>query len=100
MRTIKLTLAYDGTAYAGWQSQRGQPTLQDTLEQAILRIVGEQTRVAASGRTDAGVHALGQVVSFNTESRLTIEVLQRAWTAEPFSHQGRAWQFADVVVAP
>ncbi len=82
MRTIKLTLAYDGTAYAGWQAQAKQPSLQVALEQAIGRITGEQLRVEASGRTDAGVHALGQVVSFNTDTRLSAEVLQRALNAE------------------
>ncbi|HEY1786009.1 MAG TPA: tRNA pseudouridine(38-40) synthase TruA [Pirellulales bacterium] len=82
MRTIKLTLAYDGTAYAGWQSQTDQRTLQDTLEQALAQIVGERLRVAASGRTDAGVHALGQVVSFDTESSLSAEILHRALNAE------------------
>jgi tRNA pseudouridine38-40 synthase len=82
MRTIKLTLAYDGTAYAGWQSQAKHRTLQETLEHAIQKIVREQLRVEASGRTDAGVHALGQVVSFNTESPLSADVLQRALNAE------------------
>jgi tRNA pseudouridine38-40 synthase len=82
MRTIKLTLAYDGTGYAGWQSQPDRRTLQDTLEQALARIVGHGLRVAASGRTDAGVHALGQVVSFETESALSTDVLARALAAE------------------
>ncbi len=82
MRTIKLTLAYDGTAYAGWQSQPDRRTLQETLEQAIQQIVGEQLRVVASGRTDAGVHALGQVVSFNTHSALSADVLLCALNAE------------------
>ncbi len=71
MRTIKLTLAYDGTGFAGWQSQRDRRTLQDTLEQTLSEILGHSVRVAASGRTDAGVHALGQVVSFDTESALS-----------------------------
>ena len=66
MRTFKLTLAYDGTAYAGWQRQPGKATLQDAVEQAIKRITGESLIVSASGRTDAGVHALGQVASFHT----------------------------------
>ena len=79
MRTIKLTLAYDGTAYAGWQVQaRGRMTVQEVLERAILEVTGEQVRVMASGRTDAGVHALGQVASFRTESRLAGDVLLRA----------------------
>jgi tRNA pseudouridine38-40 synthase len=78
MRTIKLILAYDGTAYAGWQRQRGRRTVQGTLEAAIEKVTGQQTSVLASGRTDAGVHALAQVVGFQTDSRLTVDVLCRA----------------------
>ena len=62
MRTLKLTIAYDGTAYAGWQFQPDQPTVQGTLENAIAKVTGQRVRMLASGRTDAGVHALGQVV--------------------------------------
>ena len=82
MRTIKLTLAYDGTAYAGWQVQPGGPVVQEVLEAAIEKITGQPIRVMASGRTDAGVHALGQVVGFRTESRLAPDVLRRALNAE------------------
>lgn len=82
MRTFKLTLAYDGTAYAGWQRQAGQMTVQQALEEALARITGEEVPVAASGRTDAGVHALGQVVSFRSATRLSAEVLQKALNAE------------------
>jgi tRNA pseudouridine38-40 synthase len=82
MRCIKLTLAYDGTAYAGWQFQPGQRTLQGVLEDALHRITGETIRTLGSGRTDAGVHALGQVVSFRSDSPLSAEVLQRALNAE------------------
>lgn len=82
MRTLKLTLAYDGTNYAGWQWQEGPRTLQGTLEAALARITGESIRVTASGRTDAGVHALGQVVSFQTQSDLSASVLQKALNAE------------------
>lgn len=82
MRTLKLTLAYDGSAYAGWQVQSNQRTLQGTLEAAIQRITGEELRVVASGRTDAGVHALGQVVSFETTSTLAPEILQKALNAQ------------------
>ena len=80
-RTLKLTLAYDGTAYAGWQVQPDQTTVQETLEKAIAKVTGEQLRVLASGRTDAGVHALGQVVGFRTECRLSPEKLLRALNA-------------------
>lgn len=82
MRALKLILAYDGTDYVGWQLQPGQRTLQGALEDALARITGESIRVIASGRTDAGVHALGQVVSFVTSNRLPAPVLQRALNAE------------------
>lgn len=81
MRAIKLILAYDGTAYAGWQSQPDRPTLQETLETAIRQITGESVRTLASGRTDAGVHALGQVAAFRTNSRLAPDELCRALNA-------------------
>lgn len=76
-----LTLAYDGRPFAGWQSQPSGQTVQDTLERAIHKILpAHPTRVLASGRTDAGVHALGQVVHFTTptENTLRPEAWQRA----------------------
>jgi tRNA pseudouridine38-40 synthase len=82
MRTLKLTLAYDGTDFAGWQFQPGQRTIQQTLQEAVERITSERTSVVASGRTDAGVHALGQVAAFETNSSLPAEVIQRALNAE------------------
>jgi tRNA pseudouridine38-40 synthase len=82
MRTFRLTLAYDGTRYAGWQTQAGQLTLQETLEQTLNRITRESIRVVASGRTDAGVHALGQVVSFRSLTQLEPHVLHKALNAE------------------
>jgi tRNA pseudouridine38-40 synthase len=81
MRTFKLTIAYDGTAYAGWQVQCDKTTVQGTLENAIAQVTGESLRVLASGRTDAGVHALGQVVRLRTESLLEPDVLLRAINA-------------------
>ena len=78
MRTFKLTLSYDGTNYAGWQSQLDRPTVQSALEAVLARVTGEQIRTIASGRTDAGVHALGQVVGFSSETHLSEEVLVRA----------------------
>jgi tRNA pseudouridine38-40 synthase len=80
-RLLKLTIAYDGTAYAGWQVQRNEPTVQGALEAAIAQVTGQAVRVLASGRTDAGVHALGQVVGLRTESALPPEVLLRAINA-------------------
>ena len=81
MRTIKLTLAYDGTAYAGWQYQPGERTIQGALEAVIAKITGETLRVTGSGRTDAGVHAMGQVVTFQTGTHLEADVLKRAFNA-------------------
>jgi len=81
MRTFKLTIAYDGGAYAGWQCQVNQATLQGTLENTLAKITGEGVSIAASGRTDAGVHALGQVVSFCSKTPLSAAVLQKALNA-------------------
>ena len=81
MRTFKLTIAYDGTAYAGWQLQPGGPTIQAALEAAIERVTTQRIRTVASGRTDAGVHAVGQVVGFSANTSLEGEVLRRALNA-------------------
>ncbi len=77
MRNIKLTIEYDGTGYHGWQIQPEVRTIQGTLEEKIGVIAGEQISLVASGRTDAGVHALGQVANFKTESRIPLEALKR-----------------------
>lgn len=81
MRTLRLTVAYDGTAYAGWQLQKGQVSVQQRMEEAWLKITGEQIRIIASGRTDAGVHARGQVCSLRTATELEPEILARALSA-------------------
>jgi tRNA pseudouridine38-40 synthase len=72
-QNIKLVIAYDGTGYAGFQKQAGQATstVQTALETAIMKLSGETARVTGAGRTDAGVHARGQVVNFYTGARLT-----------------------------
>ena len=77
MRTVLLTLAYDGTHYAGWQVQPDRPTIQQVVEQAIGKLTGESVKVAASGRTDAGVHALGQLVTFNSRLNISLEAYRR-----------------------
>lgn len=81
MANFKATLEYDGTAYHGWQWQEKRRNLQQTLEEALGKIAGAPVRVAASGRTDAGVHALAQVVSFKLETRHDPATLQRALNA-------------------
>src|SRR6202140_5807893 len=68
MRNLKLTLAYDGTDFAGWQVQPDAPSIQGTLASAIGRVTGEKVLPQGSGRTDAGVHALAQVATLQTES--------------------------------
>jgi tRNA pseudouridine38-40 synthase len=72
-RNIRLTLAYDGTRYAGWQVQPDQVSLQSTIEEAIAALTGEKASLLSAGRTDAGVHALGQVANFITESSIPPE---------------------------
>lgn len=71
MRNLKIVLSYDGTDFNGWQIQPGLRTVQETLELAIEQITGKRSKANASGRTDAGVHAVGQVVNFRTESAIT-----------------------------
>ena len=73
MRNLKLILSYDGTDFAGWQVQPGRATVQGTLASAIGRLSGENVLPQGSGRTDAGVHALAQVASFQTASTIPIE---------------------------
>lgn len=78
MRTFKVTLAYDGTDFAGWQLQAGPRTVQGVLEEALQPIEDRRVVVHAAGRTDAGVHAAGQVVSFSLSSMISGEALFRA----------------------
>lgn len=70
---IKLTLSYDGTAYSGWQKQKNGCAVQEVLENAVFALTGERTSVIGSGRTDAGVHAAGQVAHFRTNSAIPPE---------------------------
>ena len=70
MITYKLWVEYDGAAYAGWQRQPGRPTIQAALEDALSQIIQRPTSTVVAGRTDAGVHALGQIVSFSSAKPL------------------------------
>lgn len=84
MRTLRITLAYDGTAYVGWQRQAAGTSIQGLLEAAIARIEGDAVTVTGAGRTDAGVHALGQVASVtvpSAASSIACEAYARALNA-------------------
>ena len=82
MASFKLTLAYDGTDFSGWQAQPGRRTVQGELERAWREITGETVRVTAAGRTDAGVHAAGQVVGVESATRLEPPALLLALNAK------------------
>jgi tRNA pseudouridine38-40 synthase len=81
MRNIKLTLAYDGTDFRGWQIQPGQPTIQGALTDVVEKLTQRRLTIHGAGRTDAGVHASGQVAHFKTQSELTAGEFQRAFNA-------------------
>ncbi len=78
MRNLKVVLTYDGTDFCGWQVQPDFASIQGVLSSAIGRVTGENVLPQGSGRTDAGVHALAQVVSFSTESPIPPENLRKA----------------------
>lgn len=78
MRTIRMTVAYDGTSYVGWQIQPNGESIQSAIEWAIEQLTGERLSVLSAGRTDSGVHALGQVVSFRTNSPIPCEGFRKA----------------------
>src|SRR3954469_18869768 len=81
MRNLRLTVSYDGTDFHGWQIQPGLRTVQQTLEDALAALTHERVHINASGRTDSGVHAVGQVVNFRSGTPLAPAVLVRALNA-------------------
>ena len=76
-RNIRLLLEYDGSRYHGWQRQRGDLSLQQVLEKALERLTGAAVKLIGSGRTDAGVHALGQVANFHTNSAIALKAFHK-----------------------
>lgn len=78
MRRIRMTVSYDGTEYHGWQVQPGLPTVQSVLETVLAEIEGAPVKVAGSGRTDAGVHALAQVSAFTLVNPIPVDNLRKA----------------------
>jgi tRNA pseudouridine38-40 synthase len=81
MRNIKLTIEYDGTDFIGWQIQKEGRTVQGIIQAVLWQITGEKLKLIGAGRTDSGVHAIGQVANFRTESSLSTYELQRALNA-------------------
>lgn len=78
MRNLRMTVAYDGSGYVGWQVQPNGPSVQTAVETALQKLTDEKITVLAAGRTDSGVHALGQVVSFRTASPIPVEGFRKA----------------------
>ena len=90
MRRLRLVVEYDGTAFCGFQRQREVRSVQGVLEQRLQELCGHPVEITGAGRTDAGVHALGQVVHFDTKGRIPVERLAQAFNSAP--------QMEDVVV--
>src|SRR3954470_16233852 len=82
MRTLKLTVAYDGTRFVGWQRQADGESIQGLLEAALATFEGAPVSVHGAGRTDAGVHALGQVASAGVHFNHPVETIARALNAQ------------------
>ena len=81
MKKLMAVIEYDGTQYHGWQLQKNLLTVQGSLEQSLERILGQPTRVYGAGRTDAGVHAVGQVAHFLSDWSRSLRELHRGWNA-------------------
>jgi tRNA pseudouridine38-40 synthase len=80
-RNFKLVVSYDGTDFRGWQTQPAQRTVQQTLEESLAALIGQTVRLNASGRTDTGVHAVGQVANFRCDTHLAADVFVRGLNA-------------------
>lgn len=78
IRNIKITIEYDGTSYNGWQTQQNAVGIQDIIQDAAQKITNEEIKLIGASRTDAGVHALGQVANFKTVSKIPFENIQSA----------------------
>jgi len=96
MPVVKLILEYDGTAYAGWQRQPDRPTIQEAVEIAVEGVTQINVPVIAAGRTDAGVHALGQVASFRIDRDMTA----RQWTRALNAHLPEAITVQSAAIMP
>jgi tRNA pseudouridine38-40 synthase len=77
LRNFKIIIEYDGTAYHGWQRQKGDRSIQEEIEKALFKMTAKQVVLNGSGRTDAGVHAFGQVANFQCNTDLTPEIFQK-----------------------
>lgn len=75
---IKLKIEYDGTGYSGWQRQENAPSIQQTIEDALSELLGEKTSITGAARTDAGVHALGQIAHFDSDTKIPPEKIAYA----------------------
>jgi tRNA pseudouridine38-40 synthase len=78
MRNIMITIQYDGSKYYGWQKQNDSPGIQNIIEDSIYKITKENIELISSGRTDRGVHAIGQVANFKTESKIIVDKIPAA----------------------
>ncbi len=81
MRFLKAIISYDGSRFVGWQVQPNGRSVQEEIEKAILAVTGESIRVTSSGRTDSGVHAIGQVLGMTLKTKLSCQALVRAMNA-------------------
>ena len=89
MKRVKMVVAYDGTAYSGWQLQKNAVTIEQKLNEALSKVLGEDIVVTGASRTDAGVHSLGNVCIFDTNTRMP---------AEKICYAVNTWLPEDIVV--